>query len=251
MTYPYRLAVLALTAALSQSPIVHAGQIETRGALDAILSGSEEYLEDFEHVSFHAGTSIPVPNPFNHITGAPLWADLLPGATYSSSGDLFMLAGYLHGDDSNILRGEGDVTIAFDEPQLAIGFDIDGGNVELHQVLTFYRDGTVIDTWEFDMAPSATVFAGWQNPVGITSVLITTTPGNNLTEIDNIGWGVVVLNPCPADVNDSGAVDFADILELIGNWGRCEKCAADINADGTVNFGDILAVIAAWGPCAF
>jgi len=247
MKFQVHGAVLTLTAVLIPASVVDAGQIDTRVELDAILSGSEEYLEDFEEVSFHSGSIMALPNPFNNVTGAPLWAGLIPGVTYSSSGDLSMYAWFLYGDDSNILRGTGDVTIAFDEPQLAIGFDIDGGGAVLHQTLTFYRGATVIDSWEFDMAPATTVFAGWQNPAGITSVLVTTSSGAS-TEVDNVGWGVVV-DTCPADVNDSGAVDFADILELIGNWGPCEECAADINNDGVVNFADILAVIGAWGSC--
>ncbi|MCP3905831.1 MAG: hypothetical protein GY715_19580 [Planctomycetes bacterium] len=59
--------------------------------------------------------------------------------------------------------------------------------------------------------------------------------------------GVIIA--CAADLNDNGAVDFADILEIIAAWGPCTACAEDLDASGDVGFGDILQVIAAWGPC--
>ncbi|MCP3905347.1 MAG: hypothetical protein GY715_17100 [Planctomycetes bacterium] len=55
---------------------------------------------------------------------------------------------------------------------------------------------------------------------------------------------------CPADVNDDGSVNFADILDVIGSWGPCPGCPADVDGNGTVDFGDILDVIGAWGPCS-
>ncbi|MHC5115130.1 MAG: hypothetical protein ACYTGP_11970 [Planctomycetota bacterium] len=62
------------------------------------------------------------------------------------------------------------------------------------------------------------------------------------------GW---VINLCTPDLSGNGAVDFADILEIIGSWGPCTGCAADLNGDGDVGFGDILVVIGAWGPCPY
>ncbi|MHC5113661.1 MAG: hypothetical protein ACYTGP_04445 [Planctomycetota bacterium] len=59
--------------------------------------------------------------------------------------------------------------------------------------------------------------------------------------------GVIV--ECPADLNGNGAVDFADILEIIAAWGPCAGCAEDLDASGDVGFGDILVVIANWGLC--
>lgn len=59
--------------------------------------------------------------------------------------------------------------------------------------------------------------------------------------------------PCPADINDSGTVDVADLLTVITNWGPCPAppiaCLSDIVVDGQVNVADLLAVITAWGPC--
>lgn len=60
---------------------------------------------------------------------------------------------------------------------------------------------------------------------------------------------------CPADINQNGGVDVADLLTVIGSWGPCAKpnnCPADIapaGGDDLVNVADLLAVIGAWGPC--
>lgn len=59
-----------------------------------------------------------------------------------------------------------------------------------------------------------------------------------------------LLQPCPADTNNSGGVDVSDLLAVINAWGPCPApCSADINADGEVNVSDLLAVINAWGDC--
>lgn len=64
-------------------------------------------------------------------------------------------------------------------------------------------------------------------------------------------------NFCPADINKSGAVDVADLLTVITNWGPCPACPAACNADiapagatdQQVNVGDLLSVITSWGNC--
>lgn len=249
MRFRTRLSVPALAALLGLPIVVTAERIETRTELDAILSGSEEYLEDFEHVSFHSGGQMPLPNPFNAVTGAPLWADLIPFATYSSTGSLTMLAWFLHGDDSNILLGTGDITITFDDAQLAVGFDLDGAGDTLHQIVTFSNGPTVIDTWAFDLAPATTLFVGWQNPVGITSVQIETTVAGSpaTTEVDNVAWGVAI---CVWDCDGSGdaIVGVEDFLALLAQWGQAgTSCHV---ADGaTVGVADFLELLAHWGEC--
>ncbi|MCP3904254.1 MAG: hypothetical protein GY715_11535, partial [Planctomycetes bacterium] len=58
-----------------------------------------------------------------------------------------------------------------------------------------------------------------------------------------------IINLCAPDLSGNGAVDFADILEIIGAWGCSTGCAADLNGNGDVGFDDILVVIGAWGDC--
>ncbi|MCP3904189.1 MAG: DNRLRE domain-containing protein [Planctomycetes bacterium] len=58
------------------------------------------------------------------------------------------------------------------------------------------------------------------------------------------------VDTCPEDLNGNGAVDFADILVIIGAWGSCPLyCPNDLNNNGSVDFADILEVIGAWGSC--
>lgn len=59
----------------------------------------------------------------------------------------------------------------------------------------------------------------------------------------------VVSTPCYADIDGSGTVDVADLLEVIANWGYCLKCPADTNQDDEIDVTDLLAVVGAWGVC--
>ena len=54
---------------------------------------------------------------------------------------------------------------------------------------------------------------------------------------------------CAEDIDGDGVVAVADLLIIIGDWGKCSGCAGDINNDGVVNVEDLLSLIAAWGPC--
>jgi hypothetical protein len=56
--------------------------------------------------------------------------------------------------------------------------------------------------------------------------------------------------PCPADIDASGSVDFADVLSTLSAWGPCEgACPADLDESGVIDFNDLLPILAAWGPC--
>ncbi len=59
-----------------------------------------------------------------------------------------------------------------------------------------------------------------------------------------------VVVPCnPADFDNSGSVNAADLALLLGSWGPCAGCPADLNADGVVNAADLALLLGAWGPC--
>ncbi len=53
---------------------------------------------------------------------------------------------------------------------------------------------------------------------------------------------------CPGDLDASGAVDFGDILRVLGAWGMAGG-PEDLDGSGFVDFGDIVYLLAAWGPC--
>jgi len=52
--------------------------------------------------------------------------------------------------------------------------------------------------------------------------------------------------PCPADFDDDGDVDTADLLHLLGAWGTPD---GDVDFDGDTDTVDLLALLAAWGLC--
>ncbi len=59
-----------------------------------------------------------------------------------------------------------------------------------------------------------------------------------------------IASCCPADLDDSGAVDFGDILAVLSAWGPCEgDCPEDLDYSGDVGFSDLLIVLGSWGPC--
>jgi hypothetical protein len=57
--------------------------------------------------------------------------------------------------------------------------------------------------------------------------------------------------PCPADLNDDGAVNGDDLGILLGNWGACAstECPGDFDQNGSVDADDLGILLAAWGAC--
>ena len=62
---------------------------------------------------------------------------------------------------------------------------------------------------------------------------------------------IVVPAPpaCPADLNQDGVVNGADLGLMLGSWGPCPGCPADLNQDGIVNGADLGLLLGSWGPC--
>jgi hypothetical protein len=60
--------------------------------------------------------------------------------------------------------------------------------------------------------------------------------------------GACEFIPCEGDANDSDAVDIADLLIIIDQWGLTDS-PADLNGDGVVDVTDLLIVVSNWGPC--
>ena len=68
------------------------------------------------------------------------------------------------------------------------------------------------------------------------------------------GWAFyrdAFATPCPqpADLDCSGAVDGADLGQLLGEWGAGHG-VGDVNGSGTVDGVDLGILLAAWGPVA-
>ena len=54
-------------------------------------------------------------------------------------------------------------------------------------------------------------------------------------------------NPCPADLDNDGAVTGADLGLLLGAWGTAGP--GDLDGDGVVTGADLGQLLGAWGPC--
>jgi len=60
-----------------------------------------------------------------------------------------------------------------------------------------------------------------------------------------------IIQRCMADLDVSGAVDFTDIVMILGDWGRSGIVQSDANRDGVVGFNDVTMVLGLWGSeCA-
>ena len=54
---------------------------------------------------------------------------------------------------------------------------------------------------------------------------------------------------CPADLNNDGTVDSADLAQLLGAWGENPGHPADFTGDGVVDSADLAQLLGAWGAC--
>lgn len=65
----------------------------------------------------------------------------------------------------------------------------------------------------------------------------------------NDGWFIddVLVDPCPADLNDDGTVDGVDLATLLASWAG--SGAADLNGDGVVDGADLGFLLNEWGAC--
>lgn len=54
---------------------------------------------------------------------------------------------------------------------------------------------------------------------------------------------------CPADLDQDGTVDGADLTRLLGAWGTDDD-SADLDGDGAVDGADLTIVLGAWGGCS-
>ena len=51
---------------------------------------------------------------------------------------------------------------------------------------------------------------------------------------------------CPGDFNTDGAINAADLAQLLNSWGTD---GADLTGDGNTNAADLATLLNNWGPC--
>lgn len=215
-----------------------AQQITTRSELETILDDNILF-EDFESLSIHAGSNFEVPNPLNDTTADEFTFSfqILEGINYESPTALFLYAAYLGGNDDVILRAEDALTITFDQPQIAFGFDLYATDC----IITIYsRNNTLTDLF---MIPANTFF-GYQDPTdGIESVVIMNA-SSTYTSVNNVAYGAVFIS-CPADINNDDAHNFLDVSDFLTHFAN-EDDRADFTDDGQFNFLDVSAFLSAF-----
>ena len=54
---------------------------------------------------------------------------------------------------------------------------------------------------------------------------------------------------CPSDLDGDGAINAADLAQLLASWGPCGDCEADFNGDGMIDAADLAQLLGAWGEC--
>ncbi|MCA9299645.1 MAG: hypothetical protein KDA28_11295, partial [Phycisphaerales bacterium] len=185
--------------------------------------------QDFEGASLHSGSFFDMPNPLNADT-APSWG-LEPGMTYRSDDRLRMWAGFLWGDDSNMLHATDHLVASFDDPQAGVGLDVVGyvGTVR------FFHGPLVRGSIDLD---GQTTFIGWIDEIaGITHV---EADGSVVT--DNWAWGRTA-DSCAADLNADTILDIFDVIQFLA-FLEAGHPFADWNDDTVVDVFDVLAYLA-------
>ena len=224
-----------------------AGQVASRAALENML-GDTLIIEDFEGLSVHGGTGVSVPNPLSSDTVT--WG-MEPGVTYSSAdGGLMLYGGYVLGEDSVVLECTGDLTIVFDPPQAALGFEVVNvtGNVSWTDEVTFYNGADAVGVVSAALSPGQAAFVGWRNDPGISSVVLHKSAGSQfgIVVIDNNTWGFGVA-PCPADVAPpSGVLDLNDIGAFVNGFVNGEDSADIALPAGVLDLSDVNLFIGAF-----
>ena len=66
-------------------------------------------------------------------------------------------------------------------------------------------------------------------------------------------YSILLQTDCHADIDGNGAVEFDDVLAVLGAWGPYEDCppfrVEDLDEDCDVGFTDLLEVLGTWGSC--
>ena len=68
----------------------------------------------------------------------------------------------------------------------------------------------------------------------------------------NLYFGPGSCSLCPADINGNGAIEVADVLLVLSDFGCANDCSGvtDLDGDGAVTVNDVLTVLSAFGePC--
>ena len=168
--------------------------------------GGSLTIEDFTS-SFHFPITTGILNSATNLPGLQnggiLPGDIQPGVTYSTpvgSGNFFNIdagAGYVGGFLDGFNPRDRDVTITFDTPVSAFGFETGGsGGATDFDVTIRFTSGP--DQVFNNPYPNQISFFGWQSNLSdIESVVVSNNGGSLGFDFDNFTFGGVPLNAVP------------------------------------------------------
>lgn len=139
------------------------------------------------------------------------------------------------------------ITLTFNPPIHAFGWY----NPSLSDVIKVdFRDadGALVASGQMPSFGSGVTYLGYVFDVPIATVTASGVAGqSNFTIfLDTMTFGGATS--CPADLNEDGAVDGADLGLLLAGWGTAVACL-DLNGDGVVNGADLGLLLSGWGGC--
>jgi hypothetical protein len=70
--------------------------------------------------------------------------------------------------------------------------------------------------------------------------------GEETVDLDS----VVLVGPCPADINGDGVVDASDLAIVLGAWGSTSDLTTDLDYSGVTDASDLAVLLGAWGVCS-
>lgn len=177
--------------------------------------------------------------------GAATASDLDGGPTVATS-PVLDLSGMSHPILSYFRWYANDDTLSSEVDPFLVEVTADGTNwVTLETVNTHGNNawrGVTFDLANY-ITPSSTV------QVRFT---VSDSPDNSVTEaaIDAVSITGAFCSPapvCPADFNEDGITDGADLAIMLGAWGTA---GGDLNGDNITDGADLAIFLGAWGPCS-
>jgi len=224
---------------------VAAAAVAGTAAAEIVFSGpiSVPIVPNFTGTSFNLLTGEPGENPPQDDDADVIFFKL-SGEWRLANLDWFEgggLIGAATGDRVKLLEPGDTVEITPEQPLLEGGGQRTFGDfedVERAYIGAYFENedgGTLHYGWVEVTLPSS-------GPGVITAYAFELTPDTPIT----------IPDPCPADVDASGAVDLDDLLGVLAAFGACPfnaPCPADTDADEAVDLDDLLTVLSSWGPC--
>ena len=220
--------LLVALALLSAPPPVHGDVIEFHDR-DAWIAAVGEFTT-IGFTEFPSGTFLS-----NH------YAEL--GVVFSDGNDITRCCGHFETwpNDGAGLDGNGNIRLAFSEPQAWIAADFPGG-----LRINLFRDGLLIHSSGIFGPGGIGNFGGLISSELFDSAVLKDVPANFQAEIDDLHFGVPA---CPGDVDGDGMVGVPDLLLLLAAWGTNPGGPPDFDGNGVVADGDLSTLLEAWGPC--